>query len=156
MSKVLNRRLYKSTENRILTGVASGLADYINTKHILIRILFILFTLASGLGLVLYITLSLLLPTEDEIIEQEDQEFYYKVSHGELKKEQIMSKGYMDIIDKLASNQNIAALIVIFIGVLTLQFNIVPWNIISDIARYPAIIMTVGLGFVIKSLSTKK
>lgn len=156
MSKVLNRRLYKSSENRIITGVASGLADYINTKHIFVRLLFILFTLASGLGLVLYITLSILLPTEDEVIEQEDEDFYYKVSSGELSTEQIMSKSYSDIIDRLTSSQNIVALIIIFIGVFILQFNIVPWELIPDFWRYSAILITVGIGFIIKSVFAKK
>lgn len=156
MSKVLNRRLYKSTENKIITGVASGLADYINTQHSFIRLLFILFTLASGLGLVLYITLSILLPTEDEVIYQEDAEFYYKVSGGDLNKEQIVLKSYSDIIDKISSTQNIVSLIIIFIGVFILQFNIEPWEIIPDLWRYPAILITVGIGFLIKSVSTKK
>jgi phage shock protein PspC (stress-responsive transcriptional regulator) len=156
MSKVLDKYLYKSTENRIFTGVAAGIADYINTSHSLIRILFILTTLAGGLGLVLYITLSILLPTEEEIIEQEDQSFYYKVTHGEVNYNQITSKSYSDIIDKLASTQNIFALVIIFIGVFTLQFNIVPWMIIPDSWRYPSIILTIGLGFIVKSVANNR
>lgn len=154
---ILKKRLYKSTEYRIFTGVAAGIGDYLNTNHTAIRFLFILLTLASGIGLVFYITLSILLPTENEILEQEDREFYYNAVNGNMKKDQVISeKQYSDIINKVSSTQNIVAFIIIFVGVFTLQFNIVPWELIPEIFRYPALIMTVGLGFVLKSITNKK
>lgn len=157
MSTSIKRSLYKSTEYRIFTGVAAGIADYINTNHNLIRFLFILLTLASGTGLVLYITLSILLPTEDEVIEQEDREFYYNVTHGEIKEEDlILSDQYSDMIDKLASKQNIVALLIIFIGATVLYFDLVPWNLIPGVWRYPAVVITIGLGFLLKSITQKK
>jgi phage shock protein C len=68
MASSYNRRLYRSIEYRVFTGVASGIADYFNTSHTSIRYLFILLSLASGLGLIFYLTLSVLLPTEEEIL----------------------------------------------------------------------------------------
>jgi phage shock protein C len=157
MSTSIKRSLYKSTEYRVFTGVAAGIADYINTNHNLIRFLFILLTLASGTGLVLYITLSILLPTEDEVIEQEDREFYYNVTHGEIKEEDlILSDQYSDMIDKLASKQNIVALLIIFIGANVLYFDLVPWNLIPGVWRYPAVVITIGLGFLLKSITQKR
>ena len=157
MATNVKRSLYKSTELRVFTGVAAGIADYINTSHMLIRFLFILLTFASGIGLVFYITLSILLPTEDEIIEQEDREFYYNVTHGELKEEDMISVAqYSDMIDKLASKQNIVALIIIFIGMFFLQFRLTPWELIPEGWRYPAIVITIGLGFLLKSVTQKK
>lgn len=154
---MLKRSLHKSIEHRVLTGVSAGIADYINTNHLLIRLLFILFTLTSGLGLVLYVTLSILLPTEDEVIEQEDSEFYYKATHGGLKEEDIISSHqYSDMIYKLASKQNIVALAVIFVGMGALQFNLVPWEFIPEGWRYPAIVITIGLGFLLKSITQNK
>lgn len=154
---ILKKRLYKSTEYRMFTGVAAGIGDYLNTNHTAIRFLFILLTLASGIGLVFYITLSILLPTENEILEQEDREFYYNAVNGNMKKDQVISeKQYSDIINKVSSTQNIVAFMIIFVGVFTLQFNIVPWELIPEIFRYPALIMTVGLGFVLKSITNKK
>lgn len=158
MAIVIKKHLYKSTEYRLFTGVAAGIGDYLNTSHTSIRALFILLTLASGIGLVLYITLSILLPTENEVLEQEDREFYYDVTHGGIKTEKtvVSEKQYSDIINKVASAQNIFGLIVIFLGIFTLQFNIVPWELIPEIFRYPALIITVGLGFVLKSITNRK
>jgi len=120
------------------------------------RILFILLALASGIGLALYLTLSILLPTEDEVKDQEDIQFYYQAINGVLKNELIESKIDSDTRVNIFSTQNIIALLIISLGVFALQFNIVPWELIPDNMRYSAIIITVGLGFVIKSLSKRK
>jgi phage shock protein C len=157
MSSTIKKSLYKSTEYRFFTGVASGIAEYLNVSHSSIRLLFILFTLASGMGLVLYITLSVLLPTENEIIEREDMSFYYNITHGILNKKNLESShNNLDMIYQLVSKQNIIALSIVFIGILFLRFNLVPWNLIPEIGRYPAIIITVGLGFLLKSITQKK
>jgi len=156
MYSVIKKRLYKSTEYRIFTGVAAGIGDYLNASHTSMRILFILLALASGIGLVLYLTLSILLPTEDEVKDQEDIQFYYQAINGVLKNELIESKIDSDTRVNIFSTQNIIALLIIFLGVFALQFNIVPWELIPDNMRYSAIIITVGLGFVIKSLSKRK
>lgn len=157
MAIILKKRLYKSTEYRIFTGVAAGIADYINAGHLSIRFLFILLALASGIGVVLYIILSIILPTEDEIIEQQDREFYYSMTHGGIPQDnnEISPKQYSDIINRAASTQNIVGLCIIFIGVFTLQFKVVPWELIPEVWRYPALIITIGLGFLLKSLSNK-
>lgn len=154
MATTLKRSLYKSKEFRVFTGVAAGIADYINTGHTLIRLLFILLTLASGIGLVFYITLSILLPTEDEVVEREDMEFYYNATHGGIVEVDESKK--IHIINNLFSKQNIIAFIIIFIGSFILQFNIAPWRLISDPLRYPAIIFTIGFAFILKSAAVKK
>jgi phage shock protein PspC (stress-responsive transcriptional regulator) len=157
MAIVLKKSLYKSTEYKIFTGVASGIGDYINAGHSSIRVLFILLTLASGIGLVLYITLSILLPTENEIIERQDRDFYYNITHGGIIEDsKVSQQDYSNIINKAASTQNIVALIIIFLGVFTLQFKVVPWELIPAMWRYPALIITVGFGFVLKSIANKK
>lgn len=157
MATGIKKRLYKSTEYRLLTGVAAGIGDYLNASHTSIRFLFILLTLASGIGLVLYLTLSILLPTENEVIEQEDREFYYKVTHGGITENEIVSaQQYSDIINKVISAQNITAFIIIFTGVFTLQFNIIPWELIPEHFWYPALIITAGIGFLLKSITNKK
>lgn len=156
MATGIKKRLYKSTEYRIFTGVAAGIGDYLNASHTSMRILFILLALASGIGLALYLTLSILLPTEDEVKDQEDIQFYYQAINGVLKNELIESKIDSDTRVNIFSTQNIIALLIISLGVFALQFNIVPWELIPDNMRYSAIIITVGLGFVIKSLSKRK
>jgi phage shock protein PspC (stress-responsive transcriptional regulator) len=49
-------------KNRILLGVASGLAEYFKIDPVIARVLFILLTFVSGFGVLLYLVLALLMP----------------------------------------------------------------------------------------------
>ncbi|HMM10494.1 MAG TPA: PspC domain-containing protein [Bacteroidales bacterium] len=56
------RQLYRDTDNKKLAGVASGLGHYFRIDPLIPRLLFVLLTLASGIGIVAYIVLWLLTP----------------------------------------------------------------------------------------------
>lgn len=146
------KSLYKSTDYKMFTGVAAGIADYIEINHASVRVLFILLTLASGIGLVFYITLSIILPTEVELLEKEDREFYYNMTHDKFKVQDSISFTPYSLLSKA----NIVSLGLIFIGILFLNFRISPWNFIPEMWRYPSIIIIISLGFLVKSITQKK
>ena len=58
------KKLYRSRLDRKLAGVCGGIAQYINLDATLIRLLWILFCLAGGSGLIVYIAAMLLIPEE--------------------------------------------------------------------------------------------
>ena len=58
----MTKRLYRSRNDRMLAGVCAGLADYFGVDPTIVRILFVLFALAGGPGLILYIILMLVIP----------------------------------------------------------------------------------------------
>jgi phage shock protein PspC (stress-responsive transcriptional regulator) len=150
------KQLYKSTNYRFLTGVAAGIADYLDAPYASIRILFILLTLASGIGLVFYLTLSILLPTEQEILEQEDLEYYQTAIQGLQSNDSNTIVKKTTFLDELITAQNIVAISILFFGGLVLQFDIVPWALIPNSWRYPALFITIGIAFILKSLTNKK
>jgi phage shock protein C len=57
------RRLFRSTTDAKLAGVASGLARYFNIDPTLVRVGFVVAALCSGAGLVAYALLWALVPT---------------------------------------------------------------------------------------------
>lgn len=57
----MGRRLQKG-KNRLLVGVAGGLAEYFNVDPVIIRAAFILLAFAGGTGIVLYLLLALFMP----------------------------------------------------------------------------------------------
>jgi len=57
-----SKRLFRDTQKGILAGVASGLAAYFGVDVIIIRLLFVVGSLAWGGGILLYILLWLLVP----------------------------------------------------------------------------------------------
>jgi len=57
-------RLYRDSSDKILGGVASGIANYLDVDPAVIRILLILFAF-TGTGIILYILLWIILPAKD-------------------------------------------------------------------------------------------
>ncbi|MHB8931452.1 MAG: PspC domain-containing protein, partial [Melioribacteraceae bacterium] len=57
-------KLYRSRRVKVFGGVAGGLAQYFNIDPIIVRILFVVFTLMHGIGIVIYIILWIVIPEE--------------------------------------------------------------------------------------------
>lgn len=55
-------RLYRSRQERVIAGVAGGLAQYLNVDPTLVRLAFVIFGLVSGVGLLVYIALAIVMP----------------------------------------------------------------------------------------------
>lgn len=58
------RRLYRSSRDKMLAGVAAGMADYFEVDPTIVRILWVLSFFAGGVTLVLYVILALVIPVE--------------------------------------------------------------------------------------------
>ena len=63
------KKLFRSRSERWLAGVCGGIGDYFDIDATVIRILFILFGLVFGSGLLFYIILWILIPLEPEVVE---------------------------------------------------------------------------------------
>ncbi len=56
------RRLYRSGQDRILGGVCGGIAEYLGIDPTIVRILWVIGTLAWGFGILLYIIMWIIVP----------------------------------------------------------------------------------------------
>ena len=56
-------RLMRSETDRMIAGVCGGLAGYLNIDPVLVRLAFVVLALASGVGVVIYGLLWILMPT---------------------------------------------------------------------------------------------
>lgn len=61
MSKPI-KKFYRSSADRVIWGVCGGLGEYFGIDSTLIRILFIILSLGSGAGVLLYIILAIAAP----------------------------------------------------------------------------------------------
>ena len=61
----VRRSLRRSVHNRMLGGVAAGLADYLDIDPVIIRIAFVALSVLGGSGLLLYAAGWLLIPADD-------------------------------------------------------------------------------------------
>lgn len=58
----MNKRLYKSYSNKMLCGVCGGIAEYFNLDPTLIRLGWVIFSLAGGSGVLAYIIAAIIIP----------------------------------------------------------------------------------------------
>ena len=56
------KRLYRSGKEKILGGVCGGIAEYFRVDPVLVRLLWVLFALAWGTGVLLYIIAWIIIP----------------------------------------------------------------------------------------------
>lgn len=60
------RRLYRSSEGRMLAGVCAGLADYLRVDVNALRVIWLLSVFFSGVGLLAYLVAWILIPEDPE------------------------------------------------------------------------------------------
>lgn len=61
------RRVYRSFSDRVLAGVCGGLAEYASMDPTVMRLLFVLGTLLTGIipGLIVYLVMALVVPEKE-------------------------------------------------------------------------------------------
>jgi phage shock protein PspC (stress-responsive transcriptional regulator) len=65
------KKLYRNPDDKVLGGVASGLAAYFGIKELLyVRLAFVLLTIAGGSGVVIYLILWIITPVASSITER--------------------------------------------------------------------------------------
>ena len=64
-----NKRLYRSSNEKMIAGVCGGLGDYMGLDPTVVRLIFILLFIMGGQGLLIYLILWLIMPVSPEIIE---------------------------------------------------------------------------------------
>ena len=64
MSGTTIKRLYRSRRERKIAGVCGGLAAYMGVDPVIPRVIWVVFALAAGMGLLAYIICWLVIPLE--------------------------------------------------------------------------------------------
>lgn len=58
----MEKKLRKSSVNKKLCGVCGGIAEYFNVDPTVVRLLWVLFSVAGGAGLLAYIIAAIIMP----------------------------------------------------------------------------------------------
>jgi len=143
--------LQRSRRNRIFGGVAAGLGDYLKIDPIIVRVLFVVSTFLSGIGILLYIILWIVVPEEnlftvnpENITNDTDQ------SDG-INTEDIFKS---DPITNKSSNSNIViGIILIIVGLFFLGVEVFSFLNFSDL--FPILAVGVGIGLIYNSLKSR-
>lgn len=62
MESDMKKKLYKSNTDKKLCGVCGGIAEYFDVDPTIIRLVWVIFTLAGGSGLIAYIIAAIIMP----------------------------------------------------------------------------------------------
>ncbi len=149
------KRLYRSRTDRIIAGVCGGLGNYFDIDPIFIRLLFIVFTLVGGSGILLYFLAWILIP-EESLKDSHNETSKHPEKQGDMG-ETIESKAKLvaeDIRNSFKSHrhsrgQNLVAVLLIVFGVLFLAqnlFHIIIWDNL-----WPVLVIIVGIAIILRS-----
>ena len=140
-------RLYRSSTDRIIGGVAGGFGEYLNVDPLIIRIIFVVMAIAGGGGLIIYILLWIFIPEKrnhsfntDMKMEQEKFNVENQPPTGEKKDH---GKGSL-----------IGGIILITLGVLFLIEKFFPRLDFGDL--WPIILIVAGILILKNSYSNSK
>ena len=136
----MQKQLYRSRKNKIISGVAGGLAEYFDIDPVIIRILFVLATIAWGVSLLAYILLWIIVPVEKL---EPIQEFQSEPQKGD----------YIPVTieygHKKTRRKAIAGIILIVLGIVIFFDNIYPWFSFHDF--WPLLLIAYGVYILLKN-----
>ena len=62
----MEKRLYRSETNKVFSGVCGGLGEYFDVDPVLVRVVTVILTLATGVALFAYIAAWIIVPRREE------------------------------------------------------------------------------------------
>jgi len=118
-------RVHRSSTERVIAGVCGGLAEYFEVDPSLVRVAFVVATLWSGLGLLLYVILAIVLPVDPDAA--------------------------LVTVPRPERSRNLAAVVLILLGALLLAGNVgwAPW--LTWQFFWPTVLVVVGGALMLRS-----
>lgn len=62
----MEKKLYKSSKNKMIDGVCAGVGEYFNIDPTLVRLAWVVFCALGGSGIIAYIVAAIIIPREPE------------------------------------------------------------------------------------------
>jgi phage shock protein PspC (stress-responsive transcriptional regulator) len=141
--------LYRSGENRIIAGVAGGVADYFNIDPGIVRIIWVLSAFAAGAGIWAYLIAWAIVP-ENPKLRKRDLDMSEK---GEIKR---VKKDWHVVSDglKIHGRNPMFGLLLLIVGAIFLANNFFPQLRLDK--YWPIIPIALGLVLIFSSHNSKK
>lgn len=139
-------RLYRSTSNKVIGGVASGLADYFNIDVVLARVVFVLLAFFGGGGVLIYIVMWIIIPGQNNNYPHQ-QNFNDGKTSNEKSTDDSSDTSTSEMTRKKSAKPSntglIAGIVLIFLGMLFLVDRLMPWYHVTDF--WPLLLVAVGV-----------
>ena len=137
------RQLFRSRRNRMISGVAGGIAEYFDIDPVIIRALFIITTFAWGTSILVYIILWIIVPDESKV-------YAFNVNQPPPPmQEQPTAMDTEEIHKKKENRRFTGGIILIIIGTLLFLDNIVTMSVFGHL--WPIALIALGIYILIKN-----
>lgn len=146
--------LYRSSKDQMIAGVAGGLAGHLNIDVTLVRILFILLVLVGGGGMILYIIMWVVLPTDDADMYTNNKTSDMEENKNQENEQNTPFQPNDPKYKKKDEGSLIAGLILITLGVIFLVIRYFPRIDFGDL--WPVILIIVGIVLLRNAFMSKK
>ncbi len=134
-------RLTRRTEDKIIAGVCSGLATYLDIDTVWVRLSFVILLFASGIGLPIYVILWIVMPAADNDARSEAEVIQKNI--GE------MGETVYSSVNRLGRASTVGVLLVLLGAYFLL--NQLGWlNWIGGAVFWPLVIIGFGVYLLIK------
>lgn len=140
--------LSRSLSNKILGGVAGGLGQYFDVDPNIVRLIFVILALLKGAGIVIYLILWVLLPSQKSIESKTNENIKENVDEIKEKAKKIAE----DL--KISSNGNRSqyrlGVFVLVLGVFFLLGNFGFFNYFDMTKLWPVFLIMLGMAILFK------
>ena len=133
------KRLYRSTTDRVVGGVAAGLGSYFNLDPLLIRLLFVIFTIFGGGALIIYIVLWIVTPDAPSDINQTQKQMDMEPQEKPKKPNQ----------ESKSRGNLIGGLVLVTIGTIFLADQFIPRIDFGDL--WPIVLIVIGVALLVNA-----
>jgi len=140
----MTKRLYRSRTEKMVAGVAGGIAEYLEIDPVFVRLAFVALVFFHGAGIILYLISAIIIPKEELLGQTEPAEVVEeKLKEKEVEKEKKKSK-----------RAKVFGGILIVLGTLFLLENIFDALTFDNV--FPIILIGVGSWMVLNTFKTEK
>lgn len=142
----MNKKLYRSRKEKMIGGVAGGLAEYFEIDPTLVRIIFIVSLFLGGSGILAYIILWILVPQEPYVMSSTETKEKAEPENQNVKDDTQYNAAYEEHRQR---RRSVLGAILIIFGIMFLANNLIPRFDFGD--YWPLILIVLGVVVLINS-----
>lgn len=156
MSK--NKKLHRIKKDSIFAGVSTGLAEYFGIDPVIFRAIFIILTLANGIGILIYLALVVIIPQNprEEKIEFIDENKVQEIAKEIKEKSEDIARKIKEESEEIKEKKwweekrNLFGIFLIILGVIIILEIIFPIDVLNFKLIWGVALALIGLYFIFK------
>lgn len=137
--------LYRSEENKVIAGICGGSGEYLGIDPLILRIILVLITVFGGSGLIIYIVLWIVIPSQSQIGKKSEDYIKENVEDIKVKSENLAKNG---------NGRVFGGILLVILGITFLSENL-GFYVFRNIWKFWPVVL-IALGLTVLAGKTKK